>query len=125
MKRTKMDEIVENMANYICDHICQKPKEITDQEKLEDYCAEECEMRQHFCNILNQYNEINNFEESELCKIMTKYQEITLCKECKYRVYEKETDLTWRHLTNSLGGLLEETDGCSRGTKVSESDTSK
>ena len=32
MKRTKMDEIVENMANYICDHICQKPKEITDQE---------------------------------------------------------------------------------------------
>ena len=32
MRRTKMDEIVENMANYICDHICQKPKEITDQE---------------------------------------------------------------------------------------------
>lgn len=52
MKRTKMDEIVENMANYICDHICQKPKEITDREKLEDYCAEECEMGQHFCNIL-------------------------------------------------------------------------
>jgi hypothetical protein len=51
MKRTKMDEIVENMANYICDHICQKPKEITDREKLEDYCAEECEMGQHFCNI--------------------------------------------------------------------------
>ena len=32
MRRTRMDEIVENMANYICDHICQKPKEITDQE---------------------------------------------------------------------------------------------
>jgi len=27
MRRTKMDEIVENMAEYICDHICQKPKE--------------------------------------------------------------------------------------------------
>ena len=31
-EKNKMDEIVENMANYICDHICQKPKEITDQE---------------------------------------------------------------------------------------------
>lgn len=125
MKRTKMDEIVENMANYICDHICQKPKEITDQEEMEAYCAEECEMGQHFRNILNQYNEINNFEEIELCKIMTKYQEITICKECKYRVYEKETDLTWCRLANGLDGPLEETDGCSRGAKVSESDTSK
>ena len=68
MRRTKMDEIVENMANYICDHICQKPKEIIDQEKMEDYCNGECEMGQHFYNILNQYNEINNFEESELYK---------------------------------------------------------
>lgn len=32
MKRTEMDNIVENMAEYICDHICQKPKEITDAE---------------------------------------------------------------------------------------------
>lgn len=120
-----MDEIVENMANYICDHICQKPKEITDQEEMEAYCAEECEMGQHFCNILNQHNEINNFEESELRKIMTKYRKITLCKECKYRVYEKETDLTWCRLANGLDGPLEETDGCSRGAKVSESDTSK
>ena len=46
MKRTEMDNIVENMAEYICDHICQKPKEITDAEKLEDYCAEECDMNQ-------------------------------------------------------------------------------
>ena len=82
-------------------------------------------MVKHFCNILNQYNEINNFEESELRKTMTKYQEITLCKECKYRVYEKETDLTWCRLANGLDGPLEETDGCSRGVKVSESDTSK
>lgn len=125
MKRTKMDEIVENMANYICDHICQKPKEITDQEKLEDYCNGECEMVKHFCNILNQYNEINNFEESELRKTMTKCQEITLCKECEYRVHEKEMDLTWCRLANGLDGSLEETDGCSRGAKVPESDTSK
>lgn len=33
MRRTEMDNIIENMAEYICDHICQKPKEITDAEK--------------------------------------------------------------------------------------------
>lgn len=25
-----------NIASYVCDHICQKPKEITDEEKLEE-----------------------------------------------------------------------------------------
>jgi hypothetical protein len=125
MKRTKMDEIVENMANYICDHICQKPKEITDREKLEDYCAEECEMGQHFCNILNQYNKINDFEESELRKIMIKYQEIVLCKECEYKASHPVTDLSYCRLGMGMDGTLKETDGCSRGVKVSESDTSK
>lgn len=120
-----MDEIVENMAGYICDHICQKRKEITDQEKLEDYCNGECEMRKHFCNILNQYNEINNFEESELCKIMTKYQEIVLCKECEYKASHPVTDLSYCRLGMGMDGTLKETDGCSRGVKVSESDTSK
>lgn len=125
MKRTKMDEIVENMANYICNHICQKPKEITDQEEMEAYCAEECEMRQHFCNILNQYNEINNFEESELHKIMCKFRNIVLCKECEYKASHPVTDLSYCRLGMGMDGTLKETDGCSRGVKVSESDTSK
>ena len=78
MKRTEMDNIVENVAEYICDHICQKPKEITDTEKLEDYGAEECDIGSHICNILNQYNKINDFEDSELYKIMTKHRNIVL-----------------------------------------------
>lgn len=120
-----MDEIVENMANYICDRICKKPKEITDQEEMEAYCAEECEMGQHFRNILNQYNKINNFEESEPRKIMTKYQEIVLCKECEYKASHPVTDLSYCRLGMGMDGTLKETDGCSRGVKVSESDTSK
>lgn len=125
MKRTKMDEIVENMANYICDHICQKLKEITDQEEMEAYCAEECEMGQHFYNILNQYNEINNFEESELHKIMCKFRKITLCNECEYGAIHPVTDLSYCRLGMGMDGTLKETDGYSRGVKVSESDTSK
>ena len=97
MKRTKMDEIVENMANYICDHICQKPKEITDQEELEAYCAEECEIGTYICNILNQYNEI--------------------------RAHHDVSRFGWCRMGAGLGGFLGEDDGCSRGRKVSESDT--
>ena len=61
MKRTEMDNIVENMAEYICDHICQKPKEITDTEKLEDYCAEECDIGSHICNILKSVQQDQRF----------------------------------------------------------------
>lgn len=92
---------------------------------MEAYCAEECEMGQHFCNILNQYNKINDFEESELRKIMTKYQEIVLCKECEYKASHPVTDLSYCRLGMGMDGTLKETDGCSRGVKVSESDTSK
>ena len=125
MRRTKMDEIVENMANYICDHICQKPKEITDQDEMEAYCAEKCEIGNYINNILNQYNEINNFEESELYKIMCKFRKITLCKECKYSATHPEMGMLYCKLAQGVGGLLTETDGCSRGVKVSESDISK
>ncbi|MED9825782.1 MAG: hypothetical protein ACLT4U_06030 [Blautia obeum] len=123
MRRTKMDEIVENMANYICDHICQKPKEITDTEKLEDYCTEECEIGSHICNILNQYNEINDFENSELYKIMTKHRNIVLCKECQYRIHHDTSGFDLCRISTGLSGFLGEGDGCSRGLKVSESDT--
>ena len=123
MKRTEMDNIVENMAEYICDHICQKPKEITDAEKLEDYCAEECDIGSHICNILNQYNKINDFEDSELYKIMTKHRNIVLCKECRYRAHHDVSGFGWCRMGAGLSGFLGEDDGCSRGRKVSESDT--
>lgn len=123
MKRTEMDNIVENMAEYICDHICQKPKEITDTEELEAYCAEECDIGSHICNILNQYNEINDFENSELHKIMTKYQNIVLCKECRYRAHHDVSGFGWCRMGAGLSGFLGEGEGCSRGIKVSESDT--
>lgn len=123
MKRTEMDNIVENMAEYICDHICQKPKEITDAEKLEDYCAEECDIGSHICNILNQYNKINDFEDSELYKIMTKHRNIVLCKECQYRAHCNDGEFEWCRLGAGLDGNLREGEGCSRGIKVPESDT--
>ena len=113
MERIEMDNIVENMAEYICDHICQKPKEIT----------EECDIGSHICNILNQYNKINDFENSELYKIMTKHRNIVLCKECQYRAHCNDGEFDWCRLGAGLDGNLREGEGCSRGIKVSESDT--
>ena len=123
MRRTKMDNIVENMAEYICDHICQKAKETTDQEELEAYCAEECDIGSHICDILNQYNKINDFEDSELYKIMTKHRNIVPCKEYQYRTHHDTSGFDLCRISTGLSGFLGEGDGCSRGLKVSESDT--
>lgn len=118
-----MDNIVENMAEYICDHICQKAKETTDQEELEAYCAEECDIGSHICDILNEYNKINNFGRSEAYKLMEKYQNIVLCKECQYRAHGDDGEYDWCRLGAGLDENLREGEGCSRGIKVSESDT--
>ena len=45
------------------------------------------------------------------------------CGDCQYRAHEEETDTTWCRLPEGLDGNLEEKDGCSRGRKVSDSDT--
>lgn len=96
-----------NTASYVCDHICQKPKEIKDEEKLEEYCNGVCDFATHICCAMN----------------MAGREDFVLCSVCQYRAYEEETDTTWCRLPEGLDGNLEEKDGCSRGRKVSESDT--
>lgn len=96
-----MNDVITEMANYICDQICQKPKEITDREKLEDYCNGECEFPTYLCRLVNQQE---------------KYKSITLCEECAWRAYEKETGAHWCRLSGGLDSCLKENEGCSRGT---------
>lgn len=55
-KETAMDKITTAMAEYICDQRCRFPLDITDQEELGAICGS-CEMGQHMCNILNEYND--------------------------------------------------------------------
>jgi len=55
MEQTRMDEIVESMMEHVCDKICRFPWEITDQEQLEEICAD-CRMARFVCDILNTYN---------------------------------------------------------------------
>ena len=47
----EMEKIMEEMAEYVCDNIC---RHRTDQDRMDDICAE-CEMGDHVCHVLNEY----------------------------------------------------------------------
>lgn len=54
-----MDEllkVLEPMMEYVCDHLCRYPNEVTDQEELDAIC-ESCEMNKHTTDILNMVQE--------------------------------------------------------------------
>jgi len=64
-EQTNMDKITTDLAEFICDKVCIHPKNVSDtvitQDELEDICAE-CEMSKHICNVLNEYNGLNEFD---------------------------------------------------------------
>lgn len=106
-----------SIASYVCDHICQKPSEITDQEELEDYCNGVCQFPTHLCHIMNQYSKRNDSGNSELHESLRKYQNIVLCKECQYGTHMKETNSIRCELSQGLKGILDGNDGCSYGKR--------
>jgi len=61
---TAMDKITEEMMEHVCDKICRFPWVISDQEEMDAICAN-CEMSKHVCDILNTYNGLNNFEQTQ------------------------------------------------------------
>lgn len=73
-EQTKMDQITTEMAEYICDKICRYPREM-EQEELDEHCCE-CEMGRFICEILNTYNDLNNFEKSQSYKLLQKISEL-------------------------------------------------
>ena len=54
----RMEEIIDEMAGYVCDKICRhRIGDSLDQERLDEICAE-CDMGDHVCNVLNEYNRV-------------------------------------------------------------------
>lgn len=72
---TKMDLLTTKMAEHICDNLCAYPKVTPNQEVLEDICAN-CKMGQFICDILNEYNHINDFEHTQCHKLLQKIAEL-------------------------------------------------
>lgn len=116
--------ILEEMMAHVCDSMCPYPKEIKDEEELEKKCAD-CEMGDHICHILNEYEKINDFEKTQCGMLMKKYCKFVRCDECEHRAYEKTTDVYWCRLSGALDGRLKKDDGCSRGKIQEKNDKEK
>jgi hypothetical protein len=66
--------IITEMAEHICDNLCRFPREM-DQEELDEHCCE-CKMGQFICDIQNEYNKLNDFEQTQCCKLLQKIAEL-------------------------------------------------
>lgn len=116
MEQTRMDEITTEMAEYICDKLCvHSCGSSISEEELEAKCAE-CKMDKFVIDALNTYNEINNFEQSQVRKLMEQYSDLVRCADCKYAKKNAEGRMWCNHL-EGLTSYLEEKDGCSKGVK--------
>lgn len=62
------------MMEYICDDLCRHPDQLNRIE-LDDKCAE-CKMERFVCDILNQYNKVNDFADSQCAKLMNQMHEL-------------------------------------------------
>lgn len=89
VEETIMDTMTTNMMEYICDNLCKHPCNAESEEELEEICAG-CKMGHFICGILNEYNRLNDFEQSQCYKLL---QEIAALKEQLTQNGGKNTDL--------------------------------
>lgn len=91
-EETWMDGITTEMMEHICDNLCKYPDQLNG-EKLEDKCAE-CKMGRFVCDILNQYNKVNDFTNSQCAKLLEQMHELeerdTAKKPKKYGVTDSQ-----------------------------------
>ena len=85
-EETWMDGITTEMMEHICDNLCRHPDQLSAME-LEDECAE-CKMSRFVCDILNQYNKINDFANSQCAKLMEQMHELKERDTAKKPIYE-------------------------------------
>lgn len=65
-EETKMDKITTEFAEHICDNLCRYPH-MADGKSLEIICSE-CKIGKFICDILNEYNRINDFDKTQTAK---------------------------------------------------------
>lgn len=85
-EETWMDGITTEMMEHICDDLCKYPDQLSG-EALEDKCAE-CKMGRFVCDILNQYNKVNDFVDSQCAKLLEQMHELKERDTAKKPTYE-------------------------------------
>lgn len=75
-EKSKMDQIVTEMREHFCDKLCKHPcRTDIDQEQLDAIC-DECKMGEYTRDILNTYNELNNFEKSQCYVLLQRISQL-------------------------------------------------
>ena len=75
-EQTKMDQIVTEMREHICDKLCKHPcRADIDQEHLDTIC-DGCKMGEYVSSIVNTYNELNDFEKSQCFVLLQKISQL-------------------------------------------------
>ena len=113
-----MEKIVTPMMEDICDNLCRFPKEIPDQDALEELCAE-CQMGKYVCLILNTYNAACQLQTAAgivRSELMQKSDWYNALVESIYRYLRKAGYITsWdqlaRELTDQIVGIEPEQEG--------------
>lgn len=75
-----MENITTEFAEYICDMVCGNLDDVKNQEDADRIC-DECKAGKFICDICNEYNEINDFEKSQVAVLLK--QNAELKKGCK------------------------------------------
>lgn len=111
---------IEKLAGYVCDNLCGFPHEITDETEMIEKCSE-CRLGEFVNAIQKEYDEINDFNNTQLAKMMQEHKKIVLCKNCEFRAVDEKGQgeaYPWCRSTGGLSGKLREYDGCSRGRDI-------
>lgn len=95
-EETWMDGITTEMMEHICDNLCKYPDQLSGEE-LEDKCAE-CKMGRFVCDILNQYNKVIDFENSQCAKLLEQMQRMKERDTAKKPIYEGGRICTRRNI---------------------------
>ena len=85
-EETWMDGITTEMMEHICDNLCKYPDQLSEMEP-EDKCAE-CKMGRFMRDILNQYNKVNDFANSQCAKLLEQMHELKERDTAKRPTYE-------------------------------------
>lgn len=75
INENEMQRITTELAEWTCDQICIYPQKIHNEEMLADICCE-CALGSYICQIINLYNKLNNFEQSQIIKLLARIGEL-------------------------------------------------
>lgn len=105
-------EIVE-MTEYVCDHICPMLEKMFDQEKLEAYCNDKCNLKLHLSRALSE----NESASSEIHRLTQKYRNVVLCAECVHACKLPSGNIRCGNIRGIDSTKLGSYDGCSHGKR--------